>query len=62
MTPAEASEDFSLAGIWARDAILAVSRQGLMAGIGHDRFAPRQIMSRAQMAQITMNLDRFMTD
>lgn len=42
---------------WYAKAVAAVAAQGLMKGVGEDRFAPEATLSRGMMAQILYNME-----
>lgn len=42
---------------WYYDAVRAVTEQGIMSGVGEDRFAPMDTLDRAMMVQILYNLE-----
>lgn len=51
-------DDILSAGTWARDSILKAQNAGLMQGVSKEKFEPKRSMSRAEIAQLLMNLDQ----
>lgn len=47
-------------GSWAKDAVYAVKTAGIVAGMGENRFDPRGNATRAQVAQMMMQFDKYM--
>lgn len=47
-------------GAWAKDAVYAIKTAGIVAGMGENKFDPRGNATRAQVAQMMMQFDKFM--
>ncbi len=47
-------------GSWAKEAVYAIKTAGIVAGMGENKFDPRGNATRAQVAQMMMQFDKFM--
>ncbi|MBQ3182408.1 MAG: S-layer homology domain-containing protein [Clostridia bacterium] len=47
-------------GTWAKEAVYAIKTAGIVAGMGENKFDPRGNATRAQVAQMMMQFDKFM--
>lgn len=47
-------------GSWAKDAVYAIKTAGIVAGMGENKFDPRGNATRAQVAQMMMQFDKYM--
>ncbi len=47
-------------GAWAKEAVYAIKTAGIVAGMGENKFDPRGNATRAQVAQMMMQFDKFM--
>ncbi|MBR6514926.1 MAG: S-layer homology domain-containing protein [Clostridia bacterium] len=45
---------------WAKDAVYAIKTAGIVSGMGENKFEPRGNATRAQVAQMMMQFDKFM--